>query len=78
MYEAELVQIGLGRKVKKAKVIFPNIESGCSVLRLRLWITPFTILRIAEELFYIGYLKHLFIHRISINICAIFLCLIQI
>jgi len=51
MYEAELVQIGLGRKVKKAKVIFRNIESGCSVLHQRLWITPFTILRIAEELF---------------------------
>lgn len=53
MYEAELVQIGLGRKVKKAKVIFRNIESGCSVLHQRLWITctPFTILRISEELF---------------------------
>ena len=51
MYEAELVQIGLGRKIKKANVIFRNIESGCSVLHQRLWITPFTILRIAEELF---------------------------
>jgi len=53
MYEEELVQIGLGRKVKKAKVIFRNIESGCSVLHQRLWITctPFTILRISEELF---------------------------